>query len=122
MSRDTFTTLFTGSATIQQVAVHDDKRKYLALYAKTGNCVVSFGTSDHTTEYITIAPGKYFEPFQPFTDAVYYTGIGSELEVITDQHRPAMMLYDGELLIYNGITLYWTPDDQKRTLNPPIFE
>jgi len=110
-----------GTGDVAHVAVFDSHRKYLGLYAQSGSCVVSIGDGTHADMAITIAQGNIFEPDPGFTEAVYYTGVGTTLLVITDAHRPTVLTYDDVVLTYDGTALTYQNDDQVRYLAPPVF-
>ena len=103
----TVTNALTGTATAQVVALDDDKRAYMAMYAQTGSCLVSFGDGVHATTAITLAQGNYFETAVNVLDKVTYSGNGTTLLVIQDIDSKICLTSDAVMLSYDGEPVYY---------------
>lgn len=121
MGIETNTISVDGTASPQRIALHDGHRRYLALYAKLGACEISIGEGDHAAHTIVIQQGNIFEPTPPIGNAIYYTGVGTTLLIISGVGRPALLAYDSILISYSGIPLTYHSAGDCLYLPPPVF-
>lgn len=104
----TTTNRYEGGVTGAVVAVRDDKRKYIGLYAQSGSCLVSLGEVMHTNNQLTLAQGNLFETAVNVLDRILYSGAGTVLLVIQDVNSDIVLnymfttlTYDSEPIAYN---------------------
>ena len=101
------TQAFTGTTTAQTVALADDKRRYLALYAQAGSCLVSIGEGTHATMAITLTEGTYFETAVNQLSKVQYTGDATTLLAVQDVDSKICLTSDAVLLSYDSEPMYY---------------
>jgi hypothetical protein len=94
------TTAIHGSTTPRDIVAENGCREYLALYAKVGDCFVSFGDADHTACAIVIKEGTFFETNVTIHSKVRYSGSGTTLVAMYDAN-----LTHGRMLTYDNIPL-----------------
>ena len=118
----TVTSVINGAAAEaeQVVAVADDRRRYIALYAKTGTCKVSIGKTPHADSYMSIAEGNLLEMEVVTLGKVVFSGTGSVLNVIQNIDSKIVLSLDNLSLTYGGEPLAYTKRISR--LPAPIFK
>lgn len=95
-----------------EVAVQDDHRKYITLYARTGSCKVSLGDVDHETGSLIIAQGNQLDLERINGSRVLFSKEDTNdalLHVTTGIGDNTVLTSDDKVLTYNGTVLYHNP-------------
>lgn len=98
---------FKGTALPQTVAVHANRRRYMAFIAQDGMVHLSFGNSDHDKTSFSIAAGNMMETDVNNIAQVKYNGEDSYLIVLQDLDSKLVIFYDNLALTYNSETLFF---------------
>jgi len=119
----TTTVVINGAAAeaSQKVAIADNNRRYIALYAKTGSCKVSLGDVTHANAYMVIAEGNYFETDANLIGAIHFSTTGTVLHVIQDIDSNVCLTSDSLILTSDGYNLTYNTADVKGSLSAPVF-
>ena len=102
----------------QVVAIEDDRRKFIALYAKTGSCKVSLGNGTHANDYMVLAEGNLLELDVNTLDKVTYSTTDTVLHVLQDIDSNVALTSDNLILTSDGEVIYYK---KKRNLSVPVF-
>ena len=105
----------------QQVAIADNNRKYIALYAKTGSCKVSLGDVTHANAFLVIGAGNYFETDVNFQGAIHYSTTDTVLHVIQDINSSVCLTSDNLILTSDGYNMTYNIDLSTSSLSSPVF-
>jgi len=119
----TTTVVINGAAAeaSQQVAIADNNRKYIALYAKTGSCKVSLGDVTHANAFLVIGAGNYFETDVNFQGAIHYSTTDTVLHVIQDINSSVCLTSDNLILTSDGYNMTYNIDLSTSSLSSPVF-
>ena len=119
----TTTVVVNGAAAeaAQVVAIDDEHRGYIALYAKTGTCKISLGDVTHADAYFSLAQGHYFETAVNFVGKVTFSTTGAVLHVIQDRASDVCLTSDSLILTYGGYNVTYNTDVARPWQPAPVF-
>lgn len=109
-----------GAVAAQTICEHDNRRKYIAIIATTGNPTLSIGEGTHADTAFTLAEGNMFELGVNCISKMQVAGAGTEITVLQDINSDCVLTSDGAVLTYDSEIMTYNVNDP-HTLSAPVF-